>query len=178
MRRAPREARPRRTGEHGHPERCTGRGILCAWRIGRPNLRRGARHRDGPVPNAQSLGARRSVAAHSPVPVIWSGLVVIKLLRYRMTINDHAAARDSKADRRCHKRGFATFTESPISDVRAAFSPPPYTRRTQSPPAPRAGRRRSSPRRTHVCGSLVHRRFGTPSAHRVSEGRGPYPGRA
>src|SRR5262249_28639018 len=47
-------------------------------------------------------------------------------------------------------------------------------RRTQSPPAPRAGRR-GLPLRAHACGSLVHRGFGTPSAHRVSEGRGPYP---
>jgi hypothetical protein len=28
------------------------------------------------------------------LPVIWSGLVILKLLRYRMTINEHAAAHD------------------------------------------------------------------------------------
>jgi hypothetical protein len=62
--------------------------------------------------NAQSLKPRRSVAAHSPLPVIWAGLVVIKPLRYRMTINDHAEARDSKTDR-CHERGFCDVQRTP-----------------------------------------------------------------
>jgi hypothetical protein len=71
-------------------------------------------------PTLRTLGRLGSVAAGGPLAVIWSGLVVVKLLRYRMTINDHAAARDSKADRQVGATNgvFATFTESPISDVR------------------------------------------------------------
>jgi hypothetical protein len=51
----------------------------------------------------------------SPLPIIWFGLVVIKLLRYGTTINNHAAARDSKAEG-ATTGVFATLTESPISE--------------------------------------------------------------
>src|SRR5262249_25978044 len=61
----------------------------------------------------------------SPLPVIWSALLFVKLLRYRMTIDDHAAACDShrKDDRGdspgAHANGF-----SPLPP-RASPSPPP-----------------------------------------------------
>ena len=43
---------------------CTGRGILCAWRIGRPNLRRGARHRT--VPDRCDEGLFRKSLQNTP----------------------------------------------------------------------------------------------------------------
>jgi hypothetical protein len=60
-------------------------------------------------PTLMSLACLRSVAARSPRPVIWSGLVLVKLLRSRMTINDYAAARDShRRDDRSDQSGKST----------------------------------------------------------------------
>jgi hypothetical protein len=59
---------------------------------------------------------------------IWSGLVVVKLLRYRMTINDHAVALDShRGDDRgdhCGKGTRTGFRPSPL---------PPSTRSIAQP---------------------------------------------
>jgi hypothetical protein len=58
----------------------------------RAELRRGARHRDGAVPDGS--GARARLGA-SRLVVVAFGLLVVRLLPYRVTIDDHAAARDS-----------------------------------------------------------------------------------
>src|SRR5262249_14878937 len=111
----PREGRPYPSGKHEHHETWAGRGILCNSRAGSAELHRGPRHCDGTVsPTLTSLGRLRSIAARSPLAVIWSGLVVGKLLHYRMTINDHVAVRNShrrdesrRSVREGHTKGFS-----------------------------------------------------------------------
>jgi len=93
------------------------------------NLYLGRRHRDGTVSRPQEDAAPAKRPARSPLPVIWSGLVVVKLLRYRMTINDHAAARDShRSDDRGDQSGNGTrtgFRASPLPPVcRARLTSP------------------------------------------------------
>jgi len=82
------------------------------------------------------------VAARSPLAVIWSGLVVVKLLRYRLTINDHAAhdshRRDDRGDQsgERHTNGSSPFGRRPLSR-RAVFAVMPRATRWSPLPSSR-----------------------------------------
>jgi len=70
----------------------TGWRIPCACRAGRAELRPGARHRDGDIPDASDARCLGSVRPAGPLAVVAAGLLVVRLLRYRVTIDDCAGA--------------------------------------------------------------------------------------
>src|SRR5262245_4635431 len=96
-------------------------------------------------PTLQELARLGSVAARGPPAVIWSGLVV-QLLRYRTTINNHAAARDShrRDDRGDHSgKGTGTWFRAspPTTRLPAGASPSPlsFSKRSTSQRWPHDG---------------------------------------
>src|SRR5215813_12130509 len=108
-------------------------------------LYRGRRHRNGTGPRAEESRAPAKRRGPSPLPVIWSGLVVVKLLSLRMTINDHAAARDSH---RRDDRG-----DQPGKGTRRGFRP--------APPPPVCPEHLPSPlsfRKRNTSGDVIFRR--------------------
>src|SRR4030095_2614920 len=61
----------------------------------------------------QQLGRLGGVASRGPLAVVASGLLVVGLLRYPVTIDDHAGARDESIRLRAYRPSLVASTSPP-----------------------------------------------------------------
>src|SRR5262249_11916044 len=85
-----------------------------------PSLRRARATRDGTVPDAPGVRATGKFASLGPLAVVPSNLLAVGLLRCKVTIDDHAAARGQIAGTvaaislgRAHEGVFALLAHDP-----------------------------------------------------------------